>query len=311
MTFHPFTRSAVWMILTLALAWLRPPCAAQTEEASDHKTPGGERSYPFPARQDDLNPGEYWYRLKKAHRADIAELAYDLDAIRYDSKENVWTRYNPGVDSNAKVRDTEHSDWIVYGKKVYAIADGEVSGCWRNQPEGPAVGSTDRTAYLRFVGLPQSYFDFIPGAGNHLWVEHDDGSRALYGHFQPESIPTALRPFSETLPAPGENDQTKIPEGRRPKIKRGQHLGRVGSTGNSGNPHLHIQMGRDGDKPLRFHGTSVKGINNNPDAPSDWTRIEGEVLPPGPIAILPNSSEVPQGSSGNSEQSETRSRTNL
>ena len=209
MTFHPFTRSAVWMILTLALAWLRPPCAAQTEEASDHKTPGGERSYPFPARQDDLNPGEYWYRLKKAHRADIAELAYDLDAIRYDSKENVWTRYNPGVDSNAKVRDTEHSDWIVYGKKVYAIADGEVSGCWRNQPEGPAVGSTDRTAYLRFVGLPQSYFDFIPGAGNHLWVEHDDGSRALYGHFQPESIPTALCPFSETLPAPGENDQTK------------------------------------------------------------------------------------------------------
>ena len=114
----------------------------------------------------------------------------------------------------------------------------------------------------------------------------------LYGHFQPESIPTALCPFSETLPAPGENDQTKIPEGRRPKIKRGQHLGRVGSTGNSGNPHLHIQMGRDGDKPLRFHGTSVKG---RPSA-----RSQRRFPPPGrmikpryPKAAGPRSTTIP------------------
>ena len=145
--------------------------------------------------------------------------------------------------------------------------------------------------------------------GNHLWIEHSDGSRTRYGHFQEGSIPADLCPFPDMLPAPGEKDQTKIPEGSRPKVKRGQYLGRVGSTGNSSNPHLHIQMVKDGDIPIPFQGVSVKGINNNPDAPSDWTRLEGEVLPPGPIAILPNDSEGPQGRSGNSEQAEARSRT--
>ena len=306
MTFTSSTK-AVALPLTLALTWVVPPGAAQKGDRPGQTTPGVERSYPFPARADDLNPGEYWYRLKKAHRADRAKLAYDLDAVRYDSKERVWTRYRPGVDPKAE--SVKNSDWIVYGKRVYAIADGEVSGCWRNQPENPTPGSTDRTAFLRFVGLPDSYFDAIPGAGNHLWVEHVDGSRALYGHFQPGTIPAALCPFSDTLPAPGDKDQTKLPEGRRPNVKRGQYLGRVGSTGNSGNPHLHIQIGTDGDMPLRFHGVSVKGIDGNPDGPSDWTRLKGEVLPPGPIAILPNDSEGPPGSFGNSESAEARSRT--
>ncbi len=92
------------------------------------------------------------------------------------------------------------------------------------------------------------------------------------------------------LPAPGEKDQTKIPEGSRPKVKRGQYLGRVGNTGNSSNPHLHIRMEKDGDVPLPFHGGFVKGINNT-DAPTNWTRLEGEVLLSGPIAILLDDSE--------------------
>ena len=157
--------------------------------------------------------------------------------------------------------------------------------------------------------MHNSGYNNIPGDGNHLWIEHSDGSRTRYGHFQEGSIPADLCPFPDMLPAPGEKDQTKIPEGSRPKVKRGQYLGRVGSTGNSSNPHLHIQMVKDGDIPIPFQGVSVKGINNNPDAPSDWTRLEGEVLPPGPIAILPNDSEGPQGRSGNSEQAEARSRT--
>ncbi len=314
MELHIFKTAPAALIFTCGLAWLAQPCAAQqgrTPVQVQQTAARIAKSYPFPARADDLKLGEYWYRLKKIHGG-YAKIAYDLDAVRYDSKEKVWTRYNPGIDPKAK--SAKNSDWIAYGKNVYAIADGEVSGCWRNFPEIPeefprTPGEDGRTFLLRFARLPKSYYNNIPGDGNHLWIEHSDGSRTRYGHFQEGSIPADLCPFPDMLPAPGEKDQTKIPEGSRPKVKRGQYLGRVGSTGNSSNPHLHIQMVKDGDIPIPFQGVSVKGINNNPDAPSDWTRLEGEVLPPGPIAILPNDSEGPQGRSGNSEQAEARSRT--
>ena len=265
---------------------------------------GNDKELPFPARAEDLKPGEYWYRLKKTHGGSYVKNAYDLDAVRYDSKERVWTRYNPGVDPKANWRETKPSDWVVYGKRVYAIADGEVSGCWRNFPYFPkdlrTPGEDVKISLLRWAGAPESYFTesyikskSMPGAGNHVWVEQSDGSRTLYGHFQQGTVPAAVCPFSETLPPPGEG-QTEIPEGSRPKVKRGQHLGRVGTTGNSGNPHLHIQMvEKDAEILIPFHGVSVKGINNNSDAPADWTRLEGDVLPPGPIAILPSDSEVP------------------
>ena len=81
---------------------------------------------------------------------------------------------------------------------------------------------------------------------------------------------------------------TKLPVGSRPKVKRGQYLGRVGNSGNSSNPHLHIHMEEDGQRPLPIHGVAVTGIDSNSEEPLKWTRIEGEVLPPGPIAILPN-----------------------
>ena len=296
MRLHTFT-SAAALILTCGLTWLAQPCAAQQGRAAIQAEPTAARikkSYPFPARADDLKPGEYeyWYRLKKTHGGSYVQHAYDLDAVRYDSKAKVWTRYNPGIDPKAK--PAKNSEWIAYGKNVYAIADGEVSGCWRNFPEIPEEfprrpGEDGRKFLLRFAGLPQSYYNTIPGSGNHLWVEQSDGSRTLYGHFQEGSIPAALCPLSDMLPAPGEKDQTKIPEGSRPKVKRGQYLGRVGSTGNSGNPHLHIQMvEKDSDILIPFHGVSVKGINNNSETPADWTGLEGEVLPPGPIAILPD-----------------------
>ena len=285
--------------MTCGLTWLAQPAVAQLQQAPVGGQPtaaGMGKSYPFPARADDLKPDEYWYRDKKIHRTGSAKLAYDLDAVRYDSKEKVWTRYNRGIDPTAKRQDTKNSDWITYGKKVYALADGEVSGCWRNFPENPTLGAANRTVILKLASAPESYFSesylktMTMGGGNHLYVEQSDGYRTLYAHFRPGTIPAALCPFSDTLtpPPPGGYHSTKLPEGSRPKVKRGQYLGRVGNSGNSGNPHLHIEIEKDGDMTLPFHGVSVKGINNNPDAPSDWTRLEGEVLPPGPIAILPD-----------------------
>ena len=88
MTLHTFTPAAA-LILTCGLTWLAQPCAAQRGSAPVRAQPTTARmatSYPFPARADELKPGEYWYRLKKTHGAGW-KLGYDLDAIRHDSME--------------------------------------------------------------------------------------------------------------------------------------------------------------------------------------------------------------------------------
>ena len=108
---HIFTPASAALIMTCGLTWLAQPAVAQLQQAPVGGQPtaaGMGKSYPFPARADDLKPDEYWYRDKKIHRTGSAKLAYDLDAVRYDSKEKVWTRYNRGIDPTAKTSEGWH-----------------------------------------------------------------------------------------------------------------------------------------------------------------------------------------------------------
>ena len=61
------------------------------------------------------------------------------------------------------------------------------------------------------------------GYGNLITLEHDDGYASLYGHLNSMEV--------------------KIGE----KVKAGQLIGRVGSTGNSTGPHLHFEWRRNGE----------------------------------------------------------------
>ncbi len=57
-------------------------------------------------------------------------------------------------------------------------------------------------------------------AGNYVIVDHENGEFSMYAHLQEGSI----------LVKAGES------------VKKGQVVGKVGNTGNSGAPHLHFQL---------------------------------------------------------------------
>lgn len=242
-------------------------------------------SYPFPARAQDLKPGEYWY-LKGAHDDGVQRLAYDLTAVRFDSSEKVWTEVKAGKKGVRCVDAAANQDCIVYGEPVYAMADGEVVRCWRNAPENPVPGES----HPGRLSEPPT----IPGGGNALWVDHGNGVFALYAHFQPGTIPASLCPIEEQFIK--ESADADLPAGNRPRVKKGQMIGRVGNSGSSKNPHLHVHLqktlpntGASNDAlPLPFHGAWAKSTVKLQDSPADWVRLQGQALSSPHTAVLPD-----------------------
>ena len=183
----------------------------------------------FPFKAEDLPAGV-------RHRHPAARLRHPgirarSTARRYLSGDD-WSSRNAG-------QSATNASAVVYGLPFYAMADGEVIGCWRNAPENPPGGSHPERANGRILG-----------GGNFLWVRHDDGQVALYAHAIPGSIPASLCPNDAVLvPAEGGENQGNpdvdprvyvpsgvvpttptSPEVRRPQIRRGQTLGRVGNS---------------------------------------------------------------------------------
>ena len=74
-----------------------------------------------------------------------------------------------------------------------------------------ADGNDDRSCKIPATGLPW----------NAVYVEHDDGSIAWYGHMKAGSL---------TAKGLGE------------RVAAGEYLGNVGSSGNSTGPHLHLEL---------------------------------------------------------------------
>lgn len=106
---------------------------------------------------------------------------------------------------------TMNEDWAGYGAEVLAVADGRVvtirDGLPDSQPFDP-----DRLKSLTGETL----------GGNEIVLDIGNDLFAFYGHLQPGSI--------------------VVQEGEQ--VRRGQILGRVGSSGNSDAPHLHFQINR-------------------------------------------------------------------
>jgi len=63
---------------------------------------------------------------------------------------------------------------------------------------------------------------------NYVVIQQSDGKFASYQHLQKGSVPTTLREKTDTQPGS--------------RVKCGQKLGRVGSSGRSAYPHLHFQL---------------------------------------------------------------------
>ncbi len=257
---------------------------------AERGAPNGQAaiSYPFPGRAEHLPAKHYWY-MNHAHAAGIQSKGYDIKAVRFDEDENAWTQRKVGVTAEEYAEDPKNTDWSVYGLPVNAIADGEVVRCWRNAPENPAPNQSHPG---RLSDPPT-----ISGGGNHIWVDHGNGEYALYAHFKPGTIPSNVCPINQEFIS--DPDDPELPSGNRPKITKGQIIGKVGNSGASSNPHLHLHMqnsspnsGNSGNAvELPFHNAWIKSTTKLEDDPADWERLQGESITTFPTAILPDYSQ--------------------
>ncbi len=155
------------------------------------------------------------------------------------------------------------TNWEGYGETILAVADGVV------------VRAID--------GLP----DQVPGAlpeglapleadGNAVFLRLRDGRIVFYAHMIPGSV--AVR------------------EGQR--VVRGQVLGRVGNSGNSSAPHLHLHVidrnaifGANG-LPYVFDRYAITGRVASTEA-FDRAEATGEPVRRGPVRTGPRRDELP------------------
>jgi hypothetical protein len=110
------------------------------------------------------------------------------------------------------------ASYVIYGKPVYAVAEARVVTAVNGLPDTPPGAPP--------VGIPIEQAD-----GNHVVLDLGDGRYALYAHLKPGSV--------------------WVHEGQR--VRRGQVLGLVGTSGNSSEPHLHFHV-TDGPSPLASNG---------------------------------------------------------
>ncbi|SJZ82536.1 Peptidase family M23 [Enhydrobacter aerosaccus] len=110
------------------------------------------------------------------------------------------------------------SNYTIFGKEVIAVANGTVVAIRNDLPE-------------QVPGKLPKNLDVAEADGNFIVLDIGNGAYVLYAHLQPGSV--------------------KVTVGA--KVRRGQALAKVGNTGNSQAPHLHLHV-MDGPSPLLSNG---------------------------------------------------------
>lgn len=135
---------------------------------------------------------------------------------------------------------TKFSDYYAYGADVLAAADGRVVAAENGQTENPGMmrrpGET-QDAYAERVRQNQAGL-LAKGtsgiAGNYVMIDHGQGEYSLYAHLLPGSV--------------------RVHAGDT--VKAGDVIARLGSSGNSTEPHLHFQV-CDRPEPLMCAGIPI------------------------------------------------------
>ncbi len=209
-----------------------------------------------------------------------------------------WAGGNAGI---------ENSDDFTWGVPLYAPANGVIASCWRNFPNNPLQGSTNRHS-----DYPAKIFD----GGNHVTIITDQGNRIGLAHLKQGSIPAALCPSNgdnTTYPSTTKREgdwriAAYIEPANRPRVKEGDFIGLAGNSGRSSGPHLHLSMQKltgtndifsreasmGSSLAMRFrHAWAHRFEKDSQHQPDSWFRLRGNGFSGNPSCdkYVPNAPE--------------------
>lgn len=215
-------------------------------------------AYPlrFPARGDSLPNGVY-FESDGHTDEDYGNVTWSIDIRAMAFRDSDWQSYEPGTIPGNETNE----DKYVFGAPVYAPEDGEIIACWWTAPDKPGPNTGYDIDGDGIFGEPNVPDDRSPlGGGNHLQIRNADGDHIVFlAHMQNGSIPPELCP----LPASRDSNGDGWPDNRTSTcslggswdgwqagtilptpvpVKAGDFLGRVGHSGSSSGPHLHIHV---------------------------------------------------------------------
>ncbi len=156
-----------------------------------------------------------------------------LDTEHFGAKEaglaQNFMRYsldiNPSNDHFDIFRSTgaKNEDWYAWDQPLYATGDGTVVGAADAEPDN-IRGGQNFFNVDKVKAAPMQFY------GNYLVIDHGNGEYSLLGHIQKGTLSVKVGDV----------------------VKRGQLVARIGSSGSSGNPHVHYEL-RTG-KDLKTEG---------------------------------------------------------
>jgi murein DD-endopeptidase MepM/ murein hydrolase activator NlpD len=139
---------------------------------------------------------------------------------------------------------TRFEDYYAYGVDVLAAADGRVIRTENNQPEdASAMQRPNETQEAYFARLQKEQGERLAKGltaitGNYVMIDHGNNEYSLYAHLRPGSVCVHI------------GDQ----------VKAGDLIGKLGSSGNSTEPHLHFHV-CDKPDPLMSAGIPMNFSN--------------------------------------------------
>jgi len=160
---------------------------------------------------------------------------------------------------------TKNESYYVWDKPIYAVADGVVAQVHDGMPANTARELPAAPAF---------------NEGNHVYIRHG-AEIVLYAHFKTGTIQASIQPGASVV--------------------KGQLLGRVGNSGRSWEPHLHISVSRapatpppeEPLRPLPFSDIYVLALPSvdtvvwPPNGDRPWNRVSAQCLPSELSAIWP------------------------
>jgi murein DD-endopeptidase MepM/ murein hydrolase activator NlpD len=239
--------------------------ASATFELAAHASPTPSGFYRFPYAAGELREDEY-YTASASHWANGGAaggqiFAHDIGVTGYDAKTGKWSGLVPGGSR------LKNADYRIYGKPVRAMADGVVVEALDSIKDN-VIKEVD--GKLQFPDPTPS-----PVSGNHIFIQH--GTEVVkYCHLQRNSIPAALKV-------------------KGAKVWAGQKVGLVGNTGNSTNPHTHVECERDSTsgplRPLVFGACAViaQSALKPPSDAGPWVGLHGQGISKDGVLIWPGS----------------------